>query len=75
MPGKMGWLASALMDEVLDVLAEEVDPNEMVPYLLLTSQIIRWCATGDPTDIPEEFRDKVNELLPDYMQRPLAIES
>jgi hypothetical protein len=54
--GKMGWVLQSVMDEVLDTLAEEDNEEDLQKWLLISAALMRWTATGDMGDLPEEFR-------------------
>lgn len=57
----MAWILEEIVNEVLDEANGE--PSErLAGYLLMTSQVMRWAATGEIADLPEEFMDKVLEL-------------
>ena len=50
------WFVESLISEVLDELGD-LDPDDMTSYLLYTSQIMRWAATGDTAELPEVLRE------------------
>lgn len=60
--GKRSYILKSVMDEVLDTIADELDGDQLTGYLLITAQLMKWVATGEADDIPEEFRDRIIEL-------------
>jgi hypothetical protein len=60
--GKMGLVIDAFMSEALDMLADEGTDETLAPHLLITSQLLKWVATGDTSDLPEEFLQKAIEI-------------
>jgi hypothetical protein len=69
--GKSSWILKTVMDEVIDTLAEQGNEELLVEYILLTSRIMRWAATGDIDDLPDEFKEKL--ALADVTGERLAL--
>lgn len=57
----MAWILEEIVSEVLDEVSGESE-EVLAEYLLLTSQVMRWAATGEVADLPESFRQHVLEL-------------
>lgn len=49
----------SVMDEVIDTMAEDANPETLASYLLFTSQLMKWAATGNIDDMPEEYRERL----------------
>jgi hypothetical protein len=59
--GRNGFILKIVMDEVLERVSEEENTDFIAEWMMVSSQIMRWIATGDINDVPEEFRHKVLE--------------
>jgi hypothetical protein len=59
--GKMAWILKEIVDEVLEEVAGESE-DALASYLLLTSRVMRWAATGEISDLPDEFKDHILQL-------------
>ena len=60
--GRMAWILKSVTEEVLDVIVEQAVEGEVADYLLITSQVIRWVATGEIEDLPDMFKEHALEL-------------
>lgn len=60
--GRMGWILKSIADELLEEMLTDEIEGEVAEYLLLTSQVIRWVATGETDDLPDMFRERMLEL-------------
>lgn len=61
--GRNGFILQIVMDEVMERMSEmgEDSTQFVEEWMLVSSKILRWIATGDINDVPEEFRQKVLE--------------
>jgi hypothetical protein len=60
--GRNGFILKIVMDEVLERMSETDISTEFIEeWMMVSSQIMRWIATGDIADVPEEFRQRVLE--------------
>ena len=60
--GRAAWIIKSIADEVMEEIAGQGLEVEISEYLLLTSRLIRWVATGETDDLPEEFEQHVLQL-------------
>jgi hypothetical protein len=64
--GKMGWLIDSVMDEVLDILVEQEREDDMAKILVLASRILKWVATGEIDDLPEELKARALAIAAEH---------
>lgn len=60
--GGVPFFLRTLITEVMEELGE-LDGGDVASYMLYTSQIMRWVATGSIEDIPDELRDSIPQEL------------
>lgn len=64
---RYAWVMQSMVDEVLDEIAADADPDTIASWFGQFGRIIEWCGSGDDSILPDSVRKYLAETQPDML--------